>query len=163
MTCEALWGQAAGADSSVAEMMQVDRDQLQSHPRVFLCPQHSPAAVAVQPMCGVLLAGQSLAQGGHRAKSGSKWARRAKGGVRRLDGEGGLGRELSLCLGLSFAFAGWLKAWRWAGGKPPHGKLCSVKGLIWAAEISGIYVSCRAAQTGTAVTMFVLCTLMILI
>lgn len=26
-------------------MMQVDRDQLQSHPTAFLCPQHSPAAV----------------------------------------------------------------------------------------------------------------------
>lgn len=53
---------AAGADSSGAEMMQADRDQPQSHPRAFLCPQNSPCVLSCL----------ALPQGGHRAESGSK-------------------------------------------------------------------------------------------
>ena len=39
-------------------MMQVDRDQLQTHPMALLCPQHSPAALGnTDQMHGVLPGG----------------------------------------------------------------------------------------------------------
>lgn len=130
VTCRALWGQAAEADSSLAEMMQVDRDQLQSHPRVFLCPQHSPAAVgsAAHVWCPAWQGRQWHREGTELNQAANEPGKEKEvwEGVGRLDGEDGVNREFSLCLGLSFTLARWLKAWRWVGGKPHHGKLCRV-------------------------------------
>lgn len=56
-----VWGSLrTDCRSRQLKMMQADRDQLQSHPRAFLCPQHCPAA-----MGSTAQAGQALAQGGH--------------------------------------------------------------------------------------------------
>lgn len=92
--------------------MQVDSDQLQTHPTAFLCPQHSPAALGNMDQVHGVLPG--------RGGTGIGWAQSK---IRQQMSQAGTERErrceemlegctermglvvFSLCLGLSLTLA----------------------------------------------------------
>lgn len=107
--------------------MQVDSDQVQTHPMAFLRPQHSPAASSdrgqthgVQPGRGGTGTGQVQSK---IRQQRSREGQGVQGDAGGLHGRDGVGRKFSLCLGLSFIFIRWLMAQRRVGGKPRHGEV----------------------------------------